>query len=111
MTNFGLIYVGNLGTDFQYACQTTNATGDTNTATDLSTANQIWIVLTDPNGVETPYTASAANPPGTDGLAHFITSTVTSVWTMKGQWFARAKVLFNDGSEVNYNDVPFEVLP
>lgn len=111
MTNFGLIYKGNLGTDFQYACQTTNATGDTNTVTDLSTATSISIILTDPNGVETVYPASAANPPGTDGIAHFITSTITSIWILSGKWMARARVLFNDGSQTDYNDVDFEVLP
>ena len=111
MTNFGLLYVGNLGTDFQYACQTTDVTGTINTPTDLSTANTIWIILTDPTGKETTYLASAANPPGTDGIAHFITSVSTSIWTLKGKWFARALILFNDTSETNYNDVDFQVLP
>ena len=110
MVNLGQVHTGNLGTDFQYACQTTDVLGTTNTATDLSTATTIWIILTDPNLVETTYSASVANSPGTDGIAHFITSTVTSIWTLPNKWMARARVLFNDGSQVDYNNIDFQVL-
>jgi hypothetical protein len=111
MVNLGKIYVGNLGTDFQYACQTTDVLGTTNSPTDLSTASSITIILTDPYGFETSYAAAALNSPGTDGIAHFITSIITSIWTKPNFWTARAKVLFLDGSEANSNDVSFQVLP
>jgi hypothetical protein len=111
MVNLGKIYVGNLGTDFQYACQTTDVTGTTNTPTDLSTASSITIILTDPTGRETSYSAAALNLPGTDGIAHFITSIITSIWILPNRWTARAEVIFLDGSKADCNDVSFQILP
>ena len=108
MVNLGKVHVGDVGTEFQLLVEDTTV-NNTNTPLDLSLADDFFTVFTDPSGNETVYDATILNPPGTDGIIKFIT-TSPSPWDESGFWSRRARIHYAIGSQYDSNDIIFEVL-
>ena len=108
MVTLGKVHVGDKGTEFQLLVQNTDL-NDTNSPVDLTGVSVMEIIFTNPDETEITVTASIANPPGTDGVIKYVTTTITEI-DLDGFWFYRAKLTFTSGNIFQSNDAEFEVL-
>lgn len=110
MTNAGKIHVGDLSTDIQVLIQDTNTSG-VNNPVNLALCSTILITMLDPNdAIIGSFNASILDNPGTDGIAHIITSGSVSVWTIGGyyKWFATYTL--TGGGTYSTNSAIHEIL-
>jgi len=105
----GKVHTGDENTDFQLEIEETDEVGD-NSIVDLTTASEIKMIFTDPEGTETEVTAVRLNPPGTDGIIRYVNTSPNPVISIPGAWKYRAKITFSTGGPFSSNDTIFEVL-
>jgi hypothetical protein len=109
MPNLGKIRVGDLGTVIDILFQDTSYQ-DVNAALDLTNALSISITVTDPDGfVVGTFNMVKVNPPGTDGLATYVTNQIVSLWTKPGFWHWFGTATFA-GNKISTLDAIREVL-
>lgn len=108
MVTLGKVHVGDKNTIFQLVVNNTDET-DTNTPVDLQLVTTIQIIFTDPEGIETTFTGTVVNPPGTDGIIQYKNTDETFI-DQGDFWYYRAKLTFTDGGIYQSNDAEFEVL-
>jgi hypothetical protein len=107
MANLGKIHVGDVNTDLILTVQKT--VSGVNSVYDISTGvDTLEIIIADPDGNETTFTASLVGD-GTDGKIHYI-NTSAATFDESGAWTAKGKVTRTDLSVFTSNPVTFEVL-
>jgi hypothetical protein len=109
MVNLGKIHTGDVNTDIQITCQNTN-TSDANVAIDFNSDSATHeIIVIDPDDNESTHTASLLNPPGTDGIVHFVNAD-SALFDEAGAWGFKAKLTFTSGGIFTTNTIYKEVL-
>lgn len=110
MANLGKFRVGDLGSVIQILFQDTNVS-DSNVILDLTNSTAIKITIIDPDGVVYgPFDMVKVNSPGSDGLAQYTTSQVTSLWNKGGMWRWYGTANFSNAPSVSTNDATREIL-
>ena len=103
----GKIHVGDILTDFQVVVYDTDV-NDATSVLDVSTCTAKYIIITDPDGNETQFTASFLTT-GTDGIIRYINSNAAFL-DEGGVWKYHGRVIFPDTGDFSTNPALFEVL-
>jgi hypothetical protein len=98
------IHVGDVGTALIAVFHEANGS-----IKDISSATLLQIILTDPDGTSTTYTASLTTD-GTDGQAQYVTAATSDLATA-GFWWLRGYIEQGGTSKHHSNKVKFQVFP
>ena len=102
--------MGDKDTDLQVVVEDTDVTG-TNILVDFNAraTTLIELLVIDPDGVVTPFVASLLNPPGSDGIIHYVNIDAT-LFDQPGPWEFKGRITFTVGGPYTSNPIIREVL-